>query len=167
MKFISKEFLLYRLFSALAEITVLIFNILFAGRASESGTYSILQHPKSLKFKGNEELHTNNLLNVHAASSGFSTQEENKKWSGLIIANPFNTPQIDVIIVADGVKRVKSIEMKDGVKSFPLEGDSVHESLNMLSTIAEENESQYIDIDLRRNFKDVLHEFFFFLLKRN
>ncbi|XP_077289172.1 ATPase H(+)-transporting accessory protein 2 [Arctopsyche grandis] len=83
-----------------------------------TGELFVLHSPKSLKFTGHELLHESLVKEVYSAALGFSI-EHGPGWSGLMINDPFGSPEAVVEIFVDGISSIGSKGHLKGHK-YPL-----------------------------------------------
>ncbi|XP_023934907.1 ATPase H(+)-transporting accessory protein 2 [Bicyclus anynana] len=92
--------------------------VIFVIGSNASGELSILHSPDSLKFSGSIKTRESLLKEIFSASLGLSV-EENGEWNGLVIVDPFKTPEAVVEVYIDGVSSLgESTGLK--TKEFPL-----------------------------------------------
>ncbi|XP_055380968.1 ATPase H(+)-transporting accessory protein 2 [Condylostylus longicornis] len=117
-----------------------------------AGTFSVLEHPNSLLFKGNDRLDSNYIGDVLGASLGLYIDADTK-WSGLFIDNPFEFPKGVINVMVEGVK---GINLSQKAKTFPLTGGDSIDSLNTISSTVEALNSPTINVDLNRGLDSLL-----------
>lgn len=86
--------------------------------SNAGGEFSVLHSPQSLKFAGSSKTLESLLKEIFSASLGLSV-EENSEWNGLLITDPFNTPEAVVEVYIDGVSSLGENAGLKG-KNFPL-----------------------------------------------
>ncbi|KOB68254.1 Renin receptor, partial [Operophtera brumata] len=83
-----------------------------------TGELSILHSPNSLTFSGSSKAPESSLKEIFSAALGLSV-EEDSEWNGLLITDPFNTPEAVVEVYVDGVSGLgNDASLKS--KKFPL-----------------------------------------------
>jgi len=109
-----------------------------------NGEFSILSTPKSLSFKGNDVLRSNDVGEVLSAAMGNPVSGD-AQWGGLIINDPFNLPKGIVAVLIEGTNH---ISMDANIKSYDIDGSSSYESMNAVSEELEASNVKVCDINL-------------------
>lgn len=85
-------------------------NIFFVISVSCS-QLQILSSPKSVEFKAPNDLPSESLSDVLAATLGYSVSSS-LKWNGLFINDPFNTADAVIAVVVEGAEQLKNDVIK-------------------------------------------------------
>lgn len=117
-----------------------------------NGKFSILQHPSSLEFKGNDKLDSTYLGDVLGASLGLYIDTESK-WDGFYIKDPFQLPKGVINVLVEGVNE---IHLNQKTKTFSLSGESSEDSLNMITSTVEAMNSPVVNVDLNDGIDSLL-----------
>lgn len=120
-----------------------------------TGELSILQHPRSLTFKGHDALRESTLKEVYSAALGFSTSEYST-WNGMMVTDPFHLAEAIVTVSVDGVA---SINQPKG-HQFPLKTDSEAEDVynvikERISIRHPQENTQLVHVDLSNGLEDL------------
>ncbi|KAI8115292.1 hypothetical protein FF38_03812 [Lucilia cuprina] len=107
-----------------------------------TGEFTVLSTPKSLSFKGNEPLQSRDVGDVLYASLGNAVAGDSQ-WSGLTIVDPFNLPKGVIAVSLDGVEHTK---VSGAGKTYPVQGNTVEQSLNGVSAQLEADSEPVCDI---------------------
>ncbi|XP_028030178.1 renin receptor [Bombyx mandarina] len=103
---------------AAAMVSVWVFLISSIIGINASGELNILHSPESLSFSGSSKTFESLLKEIFSASLGLSV-EENSEWNGLLITDPFNTPEAVVEVYISGISSLgSSADFKS--KKYPL-----------------------------------------------
>ncbi|XP_022826342.1 uncharacterized protein LOC111356274 [Spodoptera litura] len=70
-----------------------------------AGEFSILYSPDSLRFMATDKTSESNLKEIFSAALGLSV-EHSSEWKGLIVVDPFNTPEAAVEVYIDGIRSI-------------------------------------------------------------
>ncbi|KAF9799901.1 hypothetical protein SFRURICE_013638 [Spodoptera frugiperda] len=70
-----------------------------------AGEFSVLYTPDSLRFMATDKTSESNLKEIFSAALGLSV-EHDSEWKGLIVVDPFNTPEAAVEVYIDGIRSI-------------------------------------------------------------
>ncbi|TMW54049.1 hypothetical protein DOY81_000835 [Sarcophaga bullata] len=116
-----------------------------------TGEFTIWSSPKSLLFKGNEPIKTSVIADVFYASLGNAVNGDN--WSGMIVEDPFQMPKAALAISLDGVAHSK---VSSAGKTYPVEGNTVEQSLNGVVAQLEADNEPVCSIDFEQHEEGVI-----------
>ncbi len=103
-----------------------------------------------MSFKGNDQLESESLADVLAASLGYSVTNPSD-WKGLYINDPFNPATGVVAVVIDGINSFDHVNSAK-THSYELAGSGAQESLDSLVFRVQEHNAEAIDLDLTQGF---------------
>ncbi|EDW01561.1 ATPase H(+)-transporting accessory protein 2 [Drosophila grimshawi] len=125
--------------------------LLFISVIQATGEFTVLNNPKSIEFKGEDELESFYVGDVLLASLG-NAVTGNSKWSGLFIKDPFTLSNTSVIVVhIQGVYRVPTVER---VMAYELLDSDAGKSLDSLA--AQLSPASVADFDFNNHSKGVI-----------
>lgn len=99
-----------------------------------------------MSFKGNEPLQSSNVGDVLYASMGNAVAGD-CQWSGMTICDPFNLAKGVIAVFLDGFKKTK---VAGAGKTYPVEGNSVEQSLNGVVAQLEADNEPVCDISFEQ-----------------
>ncbi|KAF9417105.1 hypothetical protein HW555_005724, partial [Spodoptera exigua] len=77
-----------------------------------AGEFSVLYTPDSLHFSSTDKTSESHLKEIFSAALGLSV-EQNSEWKGLVVVNPFDTPEAVVELYIDGINSLcENISLK-------------------------------------------------------
>ncbi|KAK9872633.1 hypothetical protein WA026_018766 [Henosepilachna vigintioctopunctata] len=126
----------------------------FLIEVNASGEFSILHHPKSISFKGHDELGKSTISEVYSAALGFSNNQFSN-WNGMFINDPFYLAEAIAAVYIEGVP---SIDQPKG-HHFPVKAD-VEEGIfnnikdNIILRYPQEK-PLIVDVDLSNGVKNL------------
>jgi len=109
-----------------------------------------------MSFKGQEQLDSESVADVLAATLGFSVSHPSE-WKGLYINDPFSPATGVVAVVIDGVNQFHHVN-SGKTNSYELVGSGAQESLDSLVFRVKEHNAEAVDMDLTQG-ADVIDQY--------
>ncbi|XP_052869719.1 ATPase H(+)-transporting accessory protein 2 [Anopheles cruzii] len=122
--------------------TIFLVFALFA--AANCDQLSVLHSPKAVEFRGNSHLDSDSVPDVFAAALGYSVSHPTE-WDGMVVKDPFNTPDGAVVVVAEGLD---SFSLKDA-RTYKLDGNTGSLALSELLQKTADHQVVGFEVDLK------------------
>ncbi|KAG5671792.1 hypothetical protein PVAND_001968 [Polypedilum vanderplanki] len=129
------------------KIILLVFSLISLASCND---FIVLSSPKSISFKGSNDLPSQAISEVFAASLGYSVYST-EPWTGLYVNNPLETAKTVVSFVVEGADDLNF----DNAKSFKVTGDDMFFEQTIHQKVLEHSHLA-VDIDLANREEELV-----------